>query len=153
MTATILGGVCGILCSAKAGSFLLPLMRGAANCSVSIVDLLYTSALPFLFLLLAVMLSAHGWMIPICFIKAFSFGFSLGAVYAAFGTAGWLIASILLCSHAVSSLLVIWFSLRHISGFRAYAGSDWMLCLVIAAIASIIENCWIAPFLALVIIQ
>ena len=153
LTSAALGSICGIFYSVRAGSYLITLMRGAAYSSVSIVDLLYTSALPFLFLLLAIMVSAPGWMIPICFVKTFSFGFCLTALYAAFGGAGWLISGFTLCSHAASTLLVIRFSLRHISGFRACAGLDWMSGLVGLSIVNVIENCLIAPFWASVIIQ
>ena len=153
LSASILGTICGILLSIRARSLIYTLMRGLFFTSVSIVDLLYTSSLPHLFLLLTIILSTPGWMIFICFAKAFSFGYCLFNLWATFGAAGWLIASITLCSHAVSTLLVIWFSLRHISGFRHSVASDWILSFVSISFLSVIENYLIAPLLVSVIIQ
>ena len=147
------GAACGVYVALGSENSILSLMRMAMVSHVSIVGLTVSTFLPFLIAAFAAYAGQPVLLYVLGFLRMFGFTFLGCCIHMTFGSAGWLISGFMLCSHAASTLLVIWFSLRHISGFRGCAGLDWMSGLVGLSIANVIENCLIAPFWASVIIQ
>ena len=88
----------GIFVFYYAESSVVSLMRRTLVSSVSIVGLLSNLLIPFLFTVYAVYYSMSWLLFPVCFWEAFSVSFVMTGVCMAFGSAGWLVRSmILLC--------------------------------------------------------
>ena len=141
------GLLCGVLITDKCDPDLLSLMRSAVLSRVSIVGLLAVTFLPFLLSAFAVIFSSPWLMIPISFLKAFSFGYCASAVSTSFGSAGWLVRWLLLFSACCSVPVLYWFWLRHISGSQKSLWMDLVLCAVIVLLIGCLDYRVISPFL------
>lgn len=84
-------------------------MRAAANGRVSITGLLSAFLLPLLFSAFAVYISQPWLLVPVAFGKAFSFSYLAFGVTLAFGSAGWLVRSLLMFSDCLTLPLLWWF--------------------------------------------
>ena len=147
--------ICGLYFgsfAASQDSALVSLMRTAAQTRVSIVSLLPVLLLPFLISAFAVSISKPWLIIPVCFVKAFSFGFQVGGIAAAFGNAGWLARILLLFSASCSVPVLYWFWLRHFSGrCRSAVWRDFGICAGIILLIGILDSGFISPYLASII--
>ena len=143
----ITGTILGILCACSTNSPMIPLMRGSAGSSVSIVRLSYALLLPFFAVVLSALYSHSFTLIPICFLKAITFSFALASLFRSFGTAGWLISGLLMASDAVSYLLLVRLSLRHIQGFRPSIGYDLLRYALVIIGTALLDCIYFAPFL------
>lgn len=149
--AWILGLISGVFFSLYAGGALLSSMRAAVLSRVSIVPLLSAMTLPLLFSAFAVYISQPRLLIPIAFCKAFLFSYLSLALFAAFGSAGWLI-HLLFMFGDILMLPVLWsFWLRSLSGGRSSALRCTVPVLIIAVIIGCTEYRFISPFLAKVL--
>lgn len=142
--------ILGIRCGVAAGDSFLPLVRSAAQSPVSTVRLLYSSLLPFLAAMIAVIYSKAVLLVPVCFLKILGFSICLTSVYIAFGSAGWLVSCLLMGSNAFSVLALLRYSIRHVSGFRSTAISDLAVSVATVLGISLLDRYFIAPFLAAV---
>lgn len=138
----------GIRCSVYTGAIAVPLVRIACRSSVSTVRLLYSSELPFLVAIFAVLYSKPLFLIPLCFFKSVCFSFCLACVYTAFGSAAWLVIPMLMLSSAVSLLLFLRFSLSYVTGFRDRAGMELGISMAFVAGISFWDSFFVAPFLS-----
>ena len=143
----ITGSFLSILC-ARNSQPALSLMRGCIYASVSIVRLVFAVLLPFFAVILAVLYSKHSVLVLICFMKVFCFSFCLMGLRLSCGCAGWLVCGLLMFSDAVSVLLLLRLSLRHINGFLPSIGADLFKSISIAVGVSVFDCLYIAPFLA-----
>lgn len=141
------GMVCGILLFVYDSGSLLSLMRSSVICSVSIVGLIYTVMLPFLFSAFAVLLFGAASLLLICFMKACFFSFVSFGIYYSFGSAGWLISGLLMLTDAVTSVLLYVFWLRILSGRCRSPFWDTLLFCLFGVIFGSIDHCIISPFL------
>ena len=140
------GLICGISAAACAG--ILPsLMRACCQSRVSIVSLLFVPLLPFLFSAFAVFISCPRLVCFVGFLKAFSFGLCLRAVSAAFGSAGWLVCSLLLFTDCVTMPALFWFWLRHADGNISSLGKDSLICTTWFLLIAIIDSAYVTPML------
>ena len=137
----------GVHCGFSANSSASSLMRGCCVSSVSIVSRCYVLLLPHIAVILMAFCSNAPGLIPICFLKAFMFSYCLASIWYAFGLAGWLIGGFLLLSDSVAFLLLIRVCLRHVCGFSDTVGYDLFKDSLIIIGVSLLECCYIAPFL------
>ena len=143
----ITGLFVGAFIAYLAGDPLFSLMRMALCRPVSIVSLLLTTCLPFLISAIAVYISKPDLLPLIALLKGVSFSMVSIAVFHAFGTAGWMMRSLVMFTDlaALPVLYVFWH--RHISGEFPVSMRDFGYVLVLCAVCSL-DVYWITPFLA-----
>lgn len=147
----ILGLVFGsVLVTVSDDSYFL-LMCEAANCPVSITGLIASVFLPFLISAFAVFIGKPKLIFVICFCQAAGFSFAAAAALAAFGSAGWLIGSLLLFSDICFNPVLCWFWIRQISANRNSFPADAFVCTAFAALIGSVDLCVVSPFLAMLI--
>ena len=148
----ILGSVSGIWAYVYTGNSFLPMMRSCLWSSVSIVNLLSVTILPFLISAFAVLLSCPWLIYCVAFAKAFAALFTSMGIMHTFGGAGWLIRA-LLCFTEAATLPVLY---RYWMCCLDRSSGVWHLQSILAAallfLAGSIDHCLIAPFLADLII-
>lgn len=141
------GLLLGIAVAVGSDDSAFSLMRLAARCRVSIVSILITAILPFLFSAYAVSVSKPGFLLLVCFLKAYSFGLCGYLVSAAFGSAGWLVQPLLQFTDVCTLPFLVWFFLRGSSRQENTFRRDLWVCLIAAATAAITDWLIISPFL------
>lgn len=144
----ILGLFCGMLVYLAAEASLVPLMRSAVLCTVSITGLLYATILPFLISAFAIAFSWPALILPICFCKALFFSFVSLGVLQAFGSAGWVVRYLLLFSDCVAMPFLYGFWLRHLPDKRSVTLMESALMLGIYILLGSVDYRIISPFLA-----
>lgn len=114
----VLGLVCGVLLFLYSESAIVSMMRRIPFCSVSIVSLLLTGFVPFLFTAYAVFTFQPWFIAVICFCDSCLLSFLTSGISMAYASAGWLICCITLCFNSIRSavLLFLWFRLFRIQG-------------------------------------
>lgn len=145
------GLVFGVYTASMADNTLISLMRSAVFSPVSIVGLLSSYLLPFLFTALAVFLSKSWLILPICFVKSFSYGLCARTVALTFGDSGWLLQLLFLFSDTCALSVLFWFWIRHLAGSRVTVIKDAAICIVVFIILGILDYCCVSPFLAMLI--
>lgn len=127
--------------------FSVSLMRGVMDSAVSIVSLLGVLLLPLLFSALAVYFSKPRWLFGIAFLKAFSFAFVSAGICTGFGSAGWLVRSLILFSDGLSLPLLWLYWLRHIPGRRTFQAADVMVIAGCIGSIGLLDQFLIIPLL------
>ena len=89
----------------------------------------------------------RGFLFLLSFSEAFTFGVAVSAINMSFGSAGWLVCTLMLFSSTITLISWLWFWYRNISGQRCTALRDFVLSLGVASLASIIDLVWISPYL------
>ena len=145
--AIITGILLGVFCGFDPSSSISSLMRGCAAASVSIVGRAYVLLLPLFAVILAAFCSKPFGLIPICFLKSFLFSCCLASIWLSFGYAGWLMSGFLLLSDSVAFLLLVKVSFRHVCGFSDMIGYDIFKASLLIIGVSLLECCFVAPFL------
>lgn len=135
----------------RSGSDFVSLMRAAPSAGVSIVGLLPVLFLPFLFAAFAVFLLQRWLLYPICFCKAYAFGFVATSVAISYGSAGLLVCCLLLFSDICLMPLLVWLCLRHIRRSTNYLRRDLVICSVCIVAVGCTDCFVISPFLRAVI--
>ena len=125
---------------------VLLMMRRWCYSPVSIVDLLPGCLFPFLLSALAVYLNEPWVLGPILGAKAFAFGFCACMICRCFGSAGWLVCSLLLISGWTSAVLLLYFDLMA-SSDRAKALARFPWFAVIAIAIALADIYFVAPIL------
>ena len=134
----LLGYVFGFYSVTYSGPVISSMMHAAPGCSMSIVGLLAVVLLPFLLAAVAVLLSKPYWLLPICFLEAFSHAICLYGICVAFSYAGWLVSCLLLLSKTASLAILFAFGFRYLqlriaSPIRTLVvSSAFALCIGIA---------------------
>ena len=146
--ALLLGVILGSLCSGFAEPVLFLLMRTAAESRVSIVCLLPVMLLPIFLSAFAVSSSKTVLMLLICFSKAFLFSFVSLGISQTYGSAGWLIRSMLLFSDCLTTPMLYWFWLRHLPENRPYVGWETFGMSALGILIGSVDYRIISPFLA-----
>ena len=143
-----IGLISGVFLALNDIPFSVSVMRTAVLIRVSIVGILSVQFLPFLLSAFAVYTFGRFWIIPICSLKAFSFGYTAAMVSQAFGDAGWLARWLLLNSSCMSLPLLIWFGIRHLDGkHQSSLFWDFGLCAALVLWIGSLDYRVISPFL------
>lgn len=147
----LLGHLLGVWVSGHASGFLVSSMRTVVSSRVSIMGLLSSLVLPFLFSAFAVYLAQPMLLFPIAFWKAFLFSYTGCGMFAAWGSAGWLVTPLVMCSSFCAMPVLYWYWLRHIGG-EGFLWRTFCAALAVLAVIGIINWYFIEPFLARIII-
>lgn len=146
-----LGLILGVVVSSSAGEAFSSLMRLAFRSPVSIVSLLIVTLLPFLLTAVAVFFSKTWLFFPICFLKAFSYGYAMHAIVLSYGTSGWLIQLILIILDSLAMTVLLWLWIRHIAGRQQTFRIDGAVCAAVLLATAFTEYYFVSPFLATLI--
>ena len=144
----ILGLISGCTLCLSADTTAFSLMRMAPGCPVSIVRLLAVTFLPFLFSGFAAFITQAWLLIPIAFLKSFTFSAASTAVMLSFGAAGWLICILLMFSSICTMPILILYWIRY--SRKGYPLALWHKISFISLIFAVcgIDFYVISPFLA-----
>lgn len=129
----------------------LPLMLVAAGCRMSIVGLIASRFLPFLFAAFAVYIAKYWLLIPVIFIKGCSITWCGCLTVTAFGSAGWLVQPLLQFSDFLLLPALFWFCIRRISEARATIWRDLKICGAAFVLTGALDYCIISPFLVMLL--
>lgn len=143
-----LGLAAGIFVASFASSSYYLLMRSAIFCKVSIVSLLLSTSLPFLFSAYAFSFNRQWLIIPACFTKAFLFSTIACGLLLSHRTAGWLFVIFLLFCDICTIPLLWLFWLNHIGADKDSAMFDFVCFCGIAIFVAGLYYYWIVPFVA-----
>lgn len=143
----LLGLLCGLFYWFHSFQVQKHLFLSAYYADASILDIFLISILPVLVSVLFVYVNAPVLLIPLAFIKAFSFSAcSIGFLWA-FGTAGWLLRLLFMFSDCILVLVLLWFWIRHISGDRMLLRKDTFTCVKIMLMVGIFDFLFIVPII------
>lgn len=143
LTSGFVAGVCLFR-----GLFSVSWMRSFLSDSVSIVNLILFTFLPFLITAYAVFLKMPGLIFPIAFIKGFLFSVSALHITLYFVEIGCLARYILLFSDVMSLPLLFFFWRRHISGIHTCSGVEILFYFSLVSLICSIDYCLISPLWA-----
>ena len=142
----ITGLITGLILSLLAGESSHSLMRMAVCRSVSIVPLLLTTCLPFLFSALAVFISKPVLLLVVAFCKALIFALVSAVTYHSYGDAGWMMRSMVMFADICTLPFLYSFWQRHICGSSILSFHDGTYMIATLLICSL-DVYWISPFL------
>lgn len=149
--AMIAGVVLGVYLAMQSADSFMTLMRTAAGCRMSIVGLIASRFLPFLFAAFAVYISKHWLLISVFFIKGCAITWCGCLTVAAFGSAGWLVQPLLQFSDFLLLPVLFWFSIRRIVQTRDAIWRDLKICGAAFVLAGALDYCIISPFLVMLL--
>ena len=141
-----LGHLLGVWVSGTASDFFVSQMRTAGASRVSIIGLLSSAVLPFLFSAFAVYAGRPVFLIPIAFCKAFLFSYVGYRWWIAWGHAGWLVTGLVMFTAILSLPVLCWYWLRYVGG-RKFEWSVFFLVLGCLLAIGMVDHQWIVPFL------
>ena len=149
--AMMAGVVCGVHLAMQSANSFVPLMRAAAGCRMSIVGLIASRFLPFLFAAFAVYIAKYWLLIPAFFIKGCAITWSGCLAVAAFGSAGWLVQPLLQFSDLLLLPVLFWFCIRRIVQSHAAIWRDLKICGTAFVLVGALDYCIISPFLVMLL--
>lgn len=106
----------------------------------------FPTILPFLFSAFAAYFSKPKLMLPVCFWKAFCFGFCGFGISLVYGQCSWLMRLLLMFSDLCSLPILLFYWLRYAFGKRC---PDWCVnvsALSLLLIITTVDYCFISPF-------
>lgn len=143
----VFGLFCGVGLSHCAGDSFPSLMRRTALSSVSIVNLLTVSLLPFLFSAFAVYIHSYAFLAALCFIKGCLFAFVSSGIFLAFDSAGWLIRLLLMFSDLACLIPLWWFWISYFHDRRRGSYAMLIKCGMIAVLIVSLDYLYVSPLL------
>ena len=117
----------------------------------SLIGFLLTAFLPLLIAVVSIFLQIVSPLYIICFIKGISLGYCMISFLAAFGSAGWLLAVLILFSNISSLILFHYLSLLHLSSSRAISLEDFLIAFILFLGIGIVDYIAISPYTAFLI--
>lgn len=127
------------------------LMRMAAKSRVSIVGLLTSAMLPFLFVFYFAHIRNFWPITVICLMKGILFSFGAVAVASAFGSAGWLVRLLLQFTDICLIPIFSWLVLRSCVKDAGRLQKDAVICSAMVALICSLDYCVVSPYLAMLI--
>ncbi len=147
----ITGLVLGCILGMRTNEIYRYLMRSAAQSAVSIIGLLATAGVPFLFVYFSVYISRPKLIYLICFLKACSYSLTGMMILSVYGSAGWLVRLLLQFTESGAMILLCWFACGHLEGSREKLGTDTVICSVLLLCLGCMDHCYVSPFLAMLV--
>ena len=144
----LLGLLLGAYLHISADTFYPSMMRSAISGRVSIVGSLTVTLLPFLFSAIAVYLSQPLLLIPIAFLKGIFLSLVALGIGRTLGSAAWLILGMVMFSDFSMTLPLMFYWIRHISGFRRFSSGSCLLFCGAAGVVTAADQLLISPILA-----
>ena len=150
-SAMLAGAVSGVYLAMQSTDTFLPLMRAAAGYRMSIVGLIASRFLPFLFTAFAVYIAKYWLLIPVFFIKGCAITWCGCLTVAAFGSAGWLVQPLFQFSDILLMPMLCWISIRHITKSQVSIGRDLKICGAAFVLTGALDYCIVSPFLVMLL--
>ena len=141
------GFVAGTAVTAPNKYYYISLMCRAATSPVTIAGLLAQVVAPFSLTALIYRSKRVELFLVLSFVQAFIFGIASSSVYWAYGSAHWLIRTLLLFTGTITLISLLWFWFRHISGRFEQGRRDFFLCLSVSFLAAVLDYFLIYPLL------
>ncbi len=141
------GAAVGVMSAYYADDYFLSLMRVAPCKPVSIVSLLVVILLPFLITAAVSFIEKPYLLLPIAFFKSLSYSLVLVSTWVIYSFAGWLVSGFMLLTDTTVNVLLHWYWIRHINGFRKTARSDLFFAFLVTLVIGIIDLIVISPYL------
>ena len=113
---------------------------------ISVIGFLAMLIIPFLLSALFFRLSLPGLIVPLSFVKAFSYGWCSGCIMLYFHSAGWLVRFLLLFTDTFVAIFLIWFWFRNAYSRVERLKEDTLICLIFTLLIGCIDCCVISPF-------
>lgn len=145
--AWILGLVCGSMTALSADRSFLPLMRLAPLGQMSIVGLLVSILLPFLFSAVGLSLFGHWFLTLFVFVRAFLLSCVMSGVFITYGSAGWIVDLLFLFSDFLFTPVLLWFWI-HSAGCKQYVMRCGTVVLFLLLVIGYLDFRFVSPFLA-----
>lgn len=124
------------------------LMCTAPLCRVSIFGLVITLLFPLLITAVAVHFSIPHLIFPIVIFKGISFGYCLFGSFLTFGSASWLVYSLLTFSETVMVVPLLWLWVVYLCGSTISLKRKFTLCVLAALMLGIVDYFMVSPYLA-----
>ena len=113
---------------------------------LSVVGLIVCLTLPFLLSAILFRMSLPGAVIPVIFLKAFSFSYCASSLVYPLHYSGWLLRLLFLFSDSMVTVPFLLFVMRNISSDRRSRHISLLQCLIWILIIGCIDSCLISPF-------
>ena len=147
----VAGMQAGVLICVRSQSLFFPLMQYTASGAMTFLGSIVASFVPILLCVICVRLRVD-FLIPVfLLLKGFSLGFTSCLTFRTFGSAGWLIHSLLFSIRHIQLILLLIFCMRFCGRKNVPSFRDMLLYFAGFAGLYIIEFLSIAPFMAEVI--
>ena len=145
------GSFSGVMSARNASDIFLSLMGGSSASSVSIVCRTFLLLLPYFAVMLAALYSYSFFLFPLCAIKTFFLGYCAMGIWLTYGSAGWIICSLLLGAEALSTFVFVRLCFCHIEGFHKSISKDILRGVFFAVVLGVLDVLWIVPLCANII--
>ena len=130
----------------KTPDSVFALMRTSLSERVSIVWVFCALLLPLILSYTALRFSVPLLLLPLVFLKAYGFGYTLCCVIRAFGSAGWLMGTLCLFADVCSAILLLWFLLKYTKWENRRTLCDLTICISALITLGIFDYFVISPF-------
>ena len=119
-------------------------MPSATLCRSSIVESILVLNTPFILLYILSRICNYFLLLPIVFLKSFSFVLSASWITFAFGDAAWLVRGVVLFPDFFCTCLFLWFCLRRAVNAQTNH-TDFVFCLAISIAVGCFDYCYVLP--------
>ncbi len=142
----LLGLIAGLLVALRTATTFNSWTLSLQYSDLSVIGFLATLIFPYL--LSAILFRVSTWkaVLPLIFLKAFSYSWCAIAIVRVFVYSGWLLRLLLLFSDSLSVVLLLWFWIRNCNSDTAGRHRDLLLCLVLTLIIGCVDCSLISPF-------
>ena len=153
LSAWIVGISAGMLTAIGIDDSILPVMRLAASCRVSIVVLFLMASIPFLITAFAVFIHQYPILLIICFVRSYGFGCLAWLIVRSFGSAAWLMQPMIQFSDGILLVVYVLYGLWHCSHWERNPKRPVLVCMFITAVVTIIDYLAVSPFLVSLLVS
>ena len=144
VAAWIFGCICGTMTVSE--TVFSSLMRSGSSARTSIVGFMVTLSVPFILSYILYRFFGFYLILPIVFIKAFSYAYCYCGFRLTFGDAAWLVGGLSMFADSLSVFLLMWFWLK-LSGGKINLTNYLLGCLCILLAMGCIDYVCVAPLL------
>lgn len=108
--------------------------------------------LPYIISAFVLLLSRPLWLVPIVFLRAFTFGFVYFIVSFAYQEAGWIARILIMFADSISVVLWLWFILGHPTDKSSKMEITLLLFSLVSIVVGVIDYCFISPLTVMLFI-
>ena len=122
------------------------LMRLLVYPQMSIVWGCLVSVIPFIVFYIFLRCSAYYFLLPLAFLKAFTFMYCFAGISIAYADAGWLVRLLLLFADCFLVPLFLWFAGRSLLHKQEKLNKDIWICIFVILAVRCVDSYVISPF-------
>ncbi len=142
----------GIILGSKSVPLYTSLMLSAASGPMSIAWMFLIFVLPLVFTIISIRFKVSFLILPLALVKGFFYGFLSASVCSAFGSASWLVCSMLLFSNSILILLLLWFWFQYLKTDTRCLVRDFLMSIAIGILVCAFDAIVVSPFISAVIL-